>query len=116
MPRALADVAAADRRMLTRRAGDAARLLREIANDRRLLMLCALLDGEKPMGELAAAAELGLSAASQHLARLRAAGIVSTRREATTINYALASPETAAVLETLAHLFCPPRRSRRRPS
>jgi DNA-binding transcriptional ArsR family regulator len=85
----------------------AAALLKALGNDRRLLILCSLVGGEKTVGELEAKVGLGQSALSQHLARLRRDGLVATRRAAQHIHYRLASSEVLAVIETLAALYCP---------
>ena len=95
--------------LLQKRAAEAARLLRLLANEKRLLMLCHLVGaGEMSVGELAAAVGLSQSALSQHLAKLREDGLVATRREAQTIHYRLAEPKAAALLETLRDLYCRP--------
>ncbi len=85
----------------------AAALLKALANDRRLLILCTLLDGERTVSELEAKVGLGQSALSQHLARLRRDGLVTTRRAAQHIHYRLASPEAQVILDALASLYCP---------
>ncbi|WP_235975058.1 ArsR/SmtB family transcription factor [Stappia albiluteola] len=85
----------------------AAGLLTSMANAKRLLVLCQLLDREVPVGELAERVGLSQSALSQHLAKLRAKGLVATRRDGQTIYYRLASPEAHAVLESLHAIFCP---------
>lgn len=82
-------------------------LLKSLGNDRRLLILCALIGGEKTVGELEVTVGLGQSALSQHLARLRRDGLVATRRAAQHIHYRVASPEVMAIIETLAALYCP---------
>ena len=86
----------------------AARFLKAIANPSRLLILCELLRGERSVGELAAVVPLSQSALSQHLARLRAGGLVQTRRVAQTIYYALADPGIARVIAALYERFCRP--------
>lgn len=88
------------------KADEAARLLATLANSKRLLALCHLLQGEKSVGQLAELVDLSPSALSQHLGRLRDLDIVETRREAQTVYYTLSSPEVAAILETLYRLFC----------
>lgn len=93
---------------LTARSEDAAGLLALLANPCRLRILCALLDGERYVSELAPLVGLGQSALSQHLARLREAGIVTTRREAQTIFYSIADEKAARVLAVLAELYCKP--------
>ncbi len=91
---------------LTDKAGQATRLLKSLANDRRLLILCHLSQSEKSVGELERLVDLSQSALSQHLARLRRDNLVQTRREAQTIYYSVASPEADAVLQTLYKLYC----------
>ena len=95
--------------LLGERAAEAARLLRLLAHEKRLLVLCHLsAAGELNVGELVAAVGLSQSALSQHLALLREDGLVATRREAQTIYYRLADPKAARLLEVLRDLFCPP--------
>ena len=84
----------------------ASRLLKSLANERRLLILGHLIQGEKSVGELEKLVGLSQSALSQHLARLRKEALVTTRREAQTIFYSVASNEARAVLATLYELFC----------
>ena len=92
------------------KAAAAARLLKALANEHRLMVLCKLAEGELSVGDLVAAIGLSQSALSQHLAKLRADGLVATRRDAQTIYYRLASAEAARVLQVLADIYCPPRR------
>jgi ArsR family transcriptional regulator len=86
----------------------AAALLRLLGNERRLMILCQLADGELSVGEIQPRVGLSQSALSQHLALLREEGVVATRREGQTIHYRLADPAVARIIETLAELFCPP--------
>jgi len=85
----------------------AAALLKALANDRRLMILCTLLDGERTVTELEETVGLGQSALSQHLARLRRDGLVATRRVAQHIYYRLVSAEAQVILDALANLYCP---------
>lgn len=87
-------------------AADAAQLLRALANDKRLTLLCLLVEGERSVGELNAKVELSQSALSQHLAVLRADGLVTTRREAQTIYYSLADGPAHRILEVLHQIYC----------
>ncbi|TWT19351.1 winged helix-turn-helix transcriptional regulator [Luteimonas marina] len=87
-------------------AGDAAQLLKALANERRLQVLCLLAGGERSVGEINELLELSQSALSQHLAVLRDEGLVDTRREAQTIYYSLAPGPAGAVMETLHDIFC----------
>lgn len=87
-------------------AGDAARLLRALANDKRLMLLCLLFGGERSVSELNARVDLSQSALSQHLAVLRNDGLVNTRRDGQTILYALADGPALRVIETLHGIYC----------
>lgn len=93
---------------LEQRAGDAAQLLRLLANEKRLLILCHLIaHGEMSVGALVEAVGLSQSALSQHLAKLRDDGLVAFRRQSQTIFYRVADPKAARVIELLKDLFCP---------
>ena len=96
-------------RELTAKASEAAQLLGALANQHRLAILCELIEGERSVGALVQAVGLSQSALSQHLAKLRAAGIVATRRDAQTIHYRLASEAAGSLMTTLADIFCRPR-------
>jgi len=85
----------------------AVRLLKALSSEARLMILCELGLGERSVGDLVAAVGLSQSALSQHLARLRADGLVRTRRQSQTIYYAVASREAAHVIAVLAGLYCP---------
>ena len=89
-------------------ATQAAKLLRALGNERRLMILCQLTDGERSVGELQSLVGLSQSALSQHLAVLREEGIVATRREGQTIWYRIDDPAAVRVVATLAEIFCPP--------
>lgn len=90
----------------------AADFLSALANNKRLLILCKLLHNEMSVGALAKAIDLSQSALSQHLAKLRALDLVSTRRDAQTIYYMVSSPHIELMLSALSSLYmCPtPRR------
>lgn len=93
---------------LEARAAEATQLLKLLANEKRLLMLCHLVARpEMTVGALADAVGLSQSALSQHLAKLRDDGIVATRRQSQTIYYRVADLKAARVLELLKDLFCP---------
>ncbi len=89
-------------------AGEAARLLRALSNERRLMILCQLGDGERAVGELLPLVGLSQSALSQHLAVLREEGLVTTRREGVSILYRIADPAALKVIAVLAEIYCPP--------
>lgn len=94
---------------LEAQAGQMARFLRLVANEKRLLVAWNLRHrGEMSVGELVAAVDLSQSALSQHLALLREDGLVATRRDAQMIYYRLADPRVPRVLELLRELFPAP--------
>ena len=86
----------------------ASTLLKAMSNERRLLILCYLTEGEKSVGELEELVDLSQSALSQHLARLRRDKLVRTRRSAQNIYYSLNGHEAQTVMATLHNLFCAP--------
>jgi DNA-binding transcriptional ArsR family regulator len=93
---------------LERKAGEAAGLLKLLANENRLLILCRLVvAGEMSVGDLAEAVDLSQSALSQHLAKMREDGLVVTRREAQTVFYRIANPNAARLLALLKNIYCP---------
>lgn len=90
---------------LEQQLGKASSLLKALANEKRLMIVCSLSQGEKNVGELEAVVGLSQSALSQHLARLRRDGVVDTRREAQTIYYSIKDKAVPAVLECLSRLY-----------
>jgi len=93
---------------LDERAEDAATLLKSLANPVRLKMLCAMVDGEQAVGAIAARVGVRETVISQHLMRLRAEGLVTFRRQGTTVFYALAQGPARAIMGTLYQEFCGP--------
>ena len=88
------------------RAEEAAQLLTAMANPKRLLILCNLLEQERSVSELSKIVGLEQSPLSQHLSKLRALGLVKTRRDGQTIFYRLASEPVTRVLTTLYNIYC----------
>ena len=83
-------------------------LLRALANERRLMILCKLVEwGEGNVGALADAVGLSQSALSQHLAKMRDEGIVTYRRDSQTLWYHVADPRIEILLSHLQQLYCP---------
>ncbi len=97
-------------------ATDVADILRALANDRRLMILCKLVEwGEANVTALSEAVGLSQSALSQHLAKMRDEKIVTFRRESQVLWYRIADPRIEQFLATLHTLFCtPPKRPARR--
>jgi ArsR family transcriptional regulator, virulence genes transcriptional regulator len=94
---------------LERKAAAVADILRALANERRLMILCKLVEwGEANVSTLAEAVGLSQSALSQHLAKMRDEGIVAFRRESQTLWYRIADPRIEALFGALHDLFCRP--------
>lgn len=92
---------------LERKAGEAAGLLKLLANENRLLILCRLaFKGEMSVNDIADAVGLSQSALSQHLAKMRAEGVLVTRRAAQTVFYRIADPNAARLLALLKSIYC----------
>lgn len=81
-------------------------LLKAVANPQRLRVLCLLLEGERSVGQINEQVELSQSALSQHLAVLRDQQLVTTRREAQTVFYAVAPGPVHEILQTLHTIYC----------
>jgi len=92
-------------RDLESRAGEAAELLKLLANDQRLIILCRLSDQEMSVSELGEYVNLTQSALSQHLGKLRAQGLVATRREGQMIYYRLSNPTAQKLVGALCELY-----------
>jgi DNA-binding transcriptional ArsR family regulator len=90
-------------------AAAATRLLKMLASEQRLILLCRLSEGEASVGELAKHVGLAQAALSQHLAKLRAEGLVATRRDAQTIYYRLDDEHAARVIDLLCDIYKTPK-------
>lgn len=89
------------------KAAEAASLLRELANEKRLLILCVLMDQkEATVNGLADAVGLSQSALSQHLSRLREQNVVTCRREGAAMFYSVADGSVGRILKTLKSIYC----------
>jgi DNA-binding transcriptional ArsR family regulator len=87
-------------------APEAASLMSALGNESRLMVLCALTQGPRSVGELNDVVPLSQSALSQQLGKLRDRGLVTTRRESQTIYYSLASGPAQRIIETLHDIYC----------
>lgn len=98
-----------DPEVMEARATEVAVILRALANERRLIILCRLVEcGEANVNTLAEAVGLSQSALSQHLAKMRAEGLVTFRRESQTLWYRIADPRIEELFAMLHKLFCTP--------
>lgn len=89
------------------RAERACGLLALMAHPQRLRVLCLLAEGERSVGQIHAEVDLSKSALSQHLAKLRAERLVSTRKDAQTVYYSLCPGPALALIQTLHQQYCP---------
>ena len=86
---------------------EASKLLKLLANEKRLLILCKLSEVEESsVSDLSQHIGLSQSALSQHLAKMREQDMVTTRREAQTIFYRIDNPAIAKIMETLRDIYC----------
>ncbi|MFC4166314.1 metalloregulator ArsR/SmtB family transcription factor [Teichococcus aestuarii] len=90
------------------RSAEAAAFLKLFAHPDRLMIACALVEGEQPVSGLEALLGIRQPGLSQQLAALREAGLVATRREGKAVFYRLADARTETFIATLHQLFCVP--------
>ena len=90
---------------LAANAHKASRLLKLMSSEQRLMILCKLSDGEQSAGELTELVGLSQGAASQHLQKMKAEGLVDTRRDAQTIYYRLADDAARQVIDLLCNIY-----------
>ena len=95
-----------DAQKMARAAQKASELMKTLGHKDRLMVLCHLTNGEKSVGELAGLLDIPQSPLSQHLARMRKESLVTTRREAQTIYYTIASGEAARFVTLMHELYC----------
>jgi DNA-binding transcriptional ArsR family regulator len=98
--------------MLLDNARLASEFLKALSHEVRLLILCFLFEGEKSVSEIEKMLKLRQPAVSQQLARLRADGLVETRRNGKNIYYSLARSEVRDVIQVLHDVFCHARKAR----
>ena len=87
-------------------ATEASQLLKALANENRLMILCSLAQGEMHVSQLNERLDLSQSALSQHLAWLRREHLVTTRRDAQTIFYSLQGTKAKEVIDVLQSIYC----------
>jgi len=105
-PRAAGARPRLDFEAMKRNASDAVNLLKGLANESRLMIVCVLAEGEMSVGQLNRRIKLSQSALSQHLAVLREQGMVQTRRESQTIYYRLADTTAIDIIQLLHDVYC----------
>jgi DNA-binding transcriptional ArsR family regulator len=88
------------------KARDASDFLKALAHEGRLMILCILCEGEKSVTELEQILALRQPTVSQQLARLRADGLVTARRNGKTVHYSLASEDVRSIIGAVHQVFC----------
>ena len=100
------DSAADPMQQMRAHACEASGLLKAMGNEQRLLVLCQLVTGEASVGQLQSGSQLSQSALSQHLAVLREAGLVQTRRDGASVLYSLPAGPVHRVMQALHSIYC----------
>ena len=95
-----------DLELMRENAGQAAGLMKLLGHPHRMMILCELKQGECSVSELSKKIDIPQSPLSQHLARMRHEGVVTSRREAQTVYYSLVGDEVGAVIALLYELYC----------
>lgn len=95
-----------DPRKMASAAQKASDLMKTLGHKDRLMVLCHLTSGEKSVGELAGLLDIPQSPLSQHLARMRKESLVTTRRDAQTIYYSIASGDAEQFVSLMHELYC----------
>jgi DNA-binding transcriptional ArsR family regulator len=103
----MVDTQSLDLQELQKHVKEASNLLKQLCNENRLMILCSLINTELSVSELNTMTPLSQLALSQHLASLRGAGLVQTRREGQTIYYSLCGDEATQVIKVLQSIYCP---------
>jgi DNA-binding transcriptional ArsR family regulator len=101
-----------DPALLRSAAAQAVGILKILANEDRLLLLCQLSQGESCVSELEEHLGIRQPTLSQQLAVLRNEGLVATRRDGKNIYYSVAQPQALEILAMLYRLYCPERKKR----
>ncbi|MBV1904098.1 MAG: metalloregulator ArsR/SmtB family transcription factor [Marinosulfonomonas sp.] len=86
----------------------AADMLKSLSHEGRLMILCHLVDGQKSVTELEQLLAIRQSAVSQHLARLRADGLVKARRDGKAVYYTIAGTSSRQIIKVLHSIYCSP--------
>lgn len=97
-----------DLEIMQENASRASELMKLLGHPHRLMILCELNQGECSVGELSEKIGIAQSPLSQHLARMRHEGVVTSRREAQTVYYSLAGHEVSSIISLLYQLYCNP--------
>ena len=84
-----------------------AELLKLLANEQRLLILCALMHGRKNVSEIHGhTPNITASALSQHLNLLKTAGILSPEKQGMNVRYWISDTRVIALIESIKEQYC----------
>lgn len=96
-----------DQRKMRDAASVATAVLRALANEDRLLLLCHLSQGEASVGQMEIALGIAQPTLSQQLGVMRRLQLIASRREGKQIFYRIEDPNVLVLLSTLYQLYCP---------
>ncbi len=96
----------ADIKRLHEAAGRASALLKTLGHPGRLMVLCYLVEGERSVGDLADDLDMSQSSLSQHLARMRSEGLVTTRRDSQNVFYSVTDGDVRSLIQAMYRIFC----------
>ena len=94
-------------KMMASRCDEVSQVLKSLSHPIRLKVLCALIDREKPVGELVEFGGISQSAMSQFLIRLKNEGVLSSRKEGTSVYYTLSDERLKKLIHSIKEIFCP---------
>jgi DNA-binding transcriptional ArsR family regulator len=91
---------------LEKKCHEVAGILKHFSHPQRLLILCFLSEGEKPVSDIQKATSLSQSQTSQFLKRMQAEGLLKMRREKNYSLYAIANPKVTKIIRAMYRIFC----------
>ncbi len=94
-------------KMMASRCDEVSQVLKSLSHPIRLKVLCSLIDREKTVGELVEFGGISQSAMSQFLIRLKNEGVLSSRKEGTSVYYTLADERLKKLIHSIKEIFCP---------
>jgi len=92
-------------RELSKKCGEVSKILKMLAHNERLQILCSLATGEKTVGELEDFCGASQSLVSQYLSRMRAEGLLEARRDGKSVFYCISNPEVMKLLQAMHKIF-----------
>jgi DNA-binding transcriptional ArsR family regulator len=102
------------RDLLSKKAAEVSRVLKQLAHPDRLKVLCCMLDGEKTAGELVEYVDASQSWVSQFLSKMKLSGLIDSRKEGVFVYYRIVDPRLKVVMQVLYESYCEPKKSKER--